>query len=170
MELSEHVHFCVGGWKCFTDVITTSWDTCSMTCASCRFSWEHLSTSWSFCIFTCLLVNTSSWVLRLAFFIFSGSTQEETLVTQAYFFSNFSCLPIKEVWECLSFSCSSSRALRSSILPMTYSSSSFWSMALAFLKFWGCCLYLTGLIDLSNQSDQFGQTITINWVSCCYGL
>jgi hypothetical protein len=122
MELSEHVHLCVGGWKCFTDATTTSWDTSSMTCASFRFSWEHLNSSWPFCIFTSLLVSTSSWVLRLAFSFSSGATQKETLVAQAYFFSKFSCLSIKEVWECLSFSCSSFRALSSLILPMRYSS------------------------------------------------
>jgi hypothetical protein len=110
MELSEHVHFYVEGWKCFTDVTTTSWDTCSMTCASCRLSWEYLSTSWSFCIFTCLLVSNSSCVLRLAFSFSSGSTEEGTLVAQIYSFSKFYCLPIKEVWECLRFSCSSFRA------------------------------------------------------------
>jgi hypothetical protein len=44
-----------------------------------------------------LLVSTSSCVLRFAFSFFSGSTQEETIVAQAYSFYNFSCLSINEV-------------------------------------------------------------------------
>jgi hypothetical protein len=58
--------------------------------------------------------------LRLAFSFSNESTQEKTLVAQAYFFSKFSCLSIKERWECLNFPCSLFRVLSSSILPMKY--------------------------------------------------
>jgi hypothetical protein len=35
--------------------------------------------------------------LEISILLFSGSTQEETLVARAYSFSKFFCLPIKEI-------------------------------------------------------------------------
>jgi hypothetical protein len=106
MDLSEHVHFYVRGWKCLMDVTTTSWDTCSMACSSCRAQRAVLR-GWIL-IWSMTLLSLKSWASWLSETGLTGlvrqlASLESCIVVVS---ENFSLIYFYSKWASIGITCS----------------------------------------------------------------